>query len=125
MGRLIVPVTDWDAFVNLAFDEIRMAGAQSPQVTRRLTEALDDLETVAPPERLPALQRQRELLSANAARDADFFVAENEQVVTAACSAPYIFSLDCTRRKARARPSRAVRKRVIRRARAEPAPGFL
>ena len=51
--RLIVPVMDWDAFVNLAFDEIRMAGAQSPQVTRRLTEALDDLETVAPPERLP------------------------------------------------------------------------
>ena len=34
--RLIVPVMDWDAFVNLAFDEIRLAGAQSPQVTRRL-----------------------------------------------------------------------------------------
>ena len=56
--RLIVPVMDWDAFVNLAFDEIRLAGAQSPQVTRRLTDALDDLETVAPPERQAALRRR-------------------------------------------------------------------
>jgi uncharacterized membrane protein len=62
--RLIVPVMDWDAYVHLAFDEIRLAGAQSPQVTRRLTEALDDLETVAPPDRMPALRRQRDLLLA-------------------------------------------------------------
>jgi uncharacterized membrane protein len=83
--RLIVPVMDWDAFVNLAFDEIRMAGAQSPQVTRRLTEVLDDLETVAPPERLPALQRQRELLLAAVGetvvddRDAAFALVADRQ----------------------------------------------
>ena len=34
--RLIVPVMDWDAYVHLAFDEIRLAGAGSPQVSRRL-----------------------------------------------------------------------------------------
>jgi uncharacterized membrane protein len=60
--RLVVPVMDWEAFVHLAFDEIRLAGAQSPQVTRRLSEALDDLESIAPPERAPVLRRQRELL---------------------------------------------------------------
>ena len=60
--RLTVPAMTWDAYVHLAFDEIRLAGAQSPQVSRRLTEALIDLETVAPAERLPALQRQRALL---------------------------------------------------------------
>ena len=57
--RLIVPVMDWDAYVHLAFDEIRLAGAQSPQVTRRLTAALADLETVAPPDRLPAIRHQQ------------------------------------------------------------------
>jgi uncharacterized membrane protein len=60
--RLVVPVMDWDAFVHLAFDEIRLAGAESPQVTRRLAEALDDLERVAPPERRRALRVQRDLL---------------------------------------------------------------
>ena len=61
--RLVVPVMDWDAYVHLGFDEIRLAGAGSPQVTRRLSEALADLETVARPDRLPALWRQRELLT--------------------------------------------------------------
>ncbi|MET1003393.1 MAG: DUF2254 family protein, partial [Acidimicrobiia bacterium] len=61
--RLVVPVMGWDAYVHLGFDEIRLAGAGSPQVTRRLCEALTDLETVARPERLPVLRRQRELLT--------------------------------------------------------------
>ena len=60
--RLIVPVMDWDAYVHLAFDEIRLAGAQSPQVTRRLTAALADLESMVPPDRLPAIRRQQESL---------------------------------------------------------------
>ena len=92
--RLIVPVMDWDAFVNLAFDEIRMAGAQSPQVTRRLTEALDDLETVAPPERLPALHRQRDLLRAAVGetvvdeRDAAFALVADRQGIGVNAGAP-------------------------------------
>jgi hypothetical protein len=46
--RLVVPTLGWDGFVRLAFDEIRLAGAGSPQVTRRLTAALEDLLTIAP-----------------------------------------------------------------------------
>ena len=50
--RLVVPVMDWDAYVHLAFDEIRRVGARSPQVARRLVSALEDLRTVALPERV-------------------------------------------------------------------------
>jgi uncharacterized membrane protein len=53
---------DWDAYLHLAFDEIRLAGARSTQVTRRIAAALTDLISVAPPERLPALQAQLDLL---------------------------------------------------------------
>jgi uncharacterized membrane protein len=64
--RLVVPVLDWDGYVRLAFDEVRLAGAGSPQVARRLLAALDDLTRVVPADRLPALDRQRELLGAQA-----------------------------------------------------------
>jgi uncharacterized membrane protein len=60
--RLTVPVMDWDAYVQLVFAEIRLAGARSPQVTRRLVEALVDLLQIAPPERRPALATQLRLL---------------------------------------------------------------
>ncbi len=92
--RLIVPVMDWDAFVNLAFDEIRRAGAQSPQVTRRLIDALADLEAVAPAERRPALRRQRDLLliavgeSAGDDRDASFAVVADRQGIGVAAGLP-------------------------------------
>src|SRR6476661_4481540 len=61
--RLVVPTMDWDAYVHLAFDEIRMAGAGSPQVSRRLHSALDDLLTVAPPDRRPVLLAQLDQLN--------------------------------------------------------------
>jgi uncharacterized membrane protein len=60
--RLIVKTMNWEAYVHLAFDEIRMTGAGSPQVARRLKSALNDLLTVAPPERVPILEEQLELL---------------------------------------------------------------
>jgi uncharacterized membrane protein len=41
--RLTVKEMSWDAYVHLAFEEIRMAGSGSPQVTRRLKAALEDL----------------------------------------------------------------------------------
>ena len=53
---------DWDAYVHLAFDEIRIAGARSPQITRRMVEALTDLRTVAPLDRRPSIDQQLELL---------------------------------------------------------------
>jgi hypothetical protein len=47
----------WDDYVHLAFDELLLAGAGSPQVVRRLTHVLTDLRTVAPPERRLVLDR--------------------------------------------------------------------
>ncbi len=61
--RLIVPTMSWEAYVHLAFDEIRMAGAGSPQVTRRLKAALEDLRSIAPPERTAILDEQLDLLA--------------------------------------------------------------
>lgn len=60
--RFVEPVRTWDGYVRLAFDEIRIAGAHSPQIPRRLRAALDDLKRVAPPERQAALDRQLRLL---------------------------------------------------------------
>src|SRR4029079_12037806 len=51
-----------EGYVRLAFDELRLAGAGSPQVARRLRAALEDLRTVASPERQPPLDRQLKLL---------------------------------------------------------------
>jgi uncharacterized membrane protein len=62
--RLIERVMSWEGYVRLAFDELRLAGAGSPQVARRLRAALEDLKTVASPERRPPLDRQIDLLEA-------------------------------------------------------------
>jgi uncharacterized membrane protein len=62
--RLIERVMTWDGYVRLAFDEIRLVGAASPQVARRLRAALEDLKSVAPPERQGPLDRQLALLEA-------------------------------------------------------------
>lgn len=62
--RLIEPVRDWDEYVILAFEEIRLAAPGSPQITRRLRSALRDLAAIAPPDRRPPLQTQLELLDA-------------------------------------------------------------
>jgi uncharacterized membrane protein len=69
--RLTVRTMTWEAYVHLAFDEIRLAGAGSPQVVRRLKAALSDLRTIAPQERVPILEDQLELLAAAAARALD------------------------------------------------------
>ena len=62
--RVTVPTMSWDAYVHLVFDEIRLAGHGSPQVTRRLAAALDDLLSVAPTDRQAALRQQLDLLRA-------------------------------------------------------------
>lgn len=62
--RLIERTMSWDGYVRLAFDELRIAGVSSAPVPRRLRAALDDLKTIAPPERHPALDRQLALLTA-------------------------------------------------------------
>jgi len=69
--RLIERVLDWDGYVRLAFDEIRLAAGGYPQVTRRLEAALNDLKTIAPAERQPALDRQLRLLARGVTRGLD------------------------------------------------------
>jgi uncharacterized membrane protein len=60
--RLTVRTMNWDAYVRLAVDEIRMAGAASPQVSRRLMAMLRDLRAVVPPDRLAIIDREITLL---------------------------------------------------------------
>ncbi len=67
--RFIEHVMTWEAYVHLAFDEIRLAGAGSPQVARRLQAALQDLRDVAPAARRGVLDAQLELLSAGTAEE--------------------------------------------------------
>jgi uncharacterized membrane protein len=62
--RLRVRQLAWEGYVRLAFAELTLAGAGSPQVARRLFAALEDLLAVAPAERRPPLERQRDLLEA-------------------------------------------------------------
>jgi uncharacterized membrane protein len=69
--RLMVPVRGWDDYVRLAFDEIRIAGAHQPQIARRLRAALEDLQTVAGPDRQTALDEQLERLDRAARRELD------------------------------------------------------
>ena len=61
--RLTVRTMSWEAYVHLAFNEIRLAGAGSPQVARRLKAALTDLKAVAPRERIEILDLQLDLLT--------------------------------------------------------------
>lgn len=61
--RLVVRVLGWDGYVHLAFDEIRMAGAGSPQVALHLRKALLDLRRVALPERRAVIDEQIDLLT--------------------------------------------------------------
>lgn len=60
--RLVVPAMTWSGYVRLAFHEVTLAGAASPQVTRRLRAALEDLKTLVPPDRCEPLDAQIELL---------------------------------------------------------------
>ena len=66
--RLIVPTRDWDDYVHLAIEEIRLYGAGSIQVTRRLNAMLEDLEDRLPVCRSAALNAQSALLTRAVAR---------------------------------------------------------
>jgi uncharacterized membrane protein len=61
----------WDDYVHLAFDEIRAAGAGSPQIVRRLHAAFEDLIAVAPESRRRPLREQLALLESGAERSID------------------------------------------------------
>jgi uncharacterized membrane protein len=61
--RLVERVMTWDRFIHLAFDELALAGAASPQVHHRLLTALLDLRSVAPADRQRVLNEEIALLS--------------------------------------------------------------
>jgi uncharacterized membrane protein len=90
--RLTVRTMSWEAFVHLAFDEIRLAGAGSPQVARRLKAALTDLRSIAPPERVGILDLQLDLLSTTTEaalsdeRDVELALHEDREGIGAAAS---------------------------------------
>lgn len=69
--RLVMHTMDWPDYVQLAFEELRLAGGESPQVTRRLRASLDDLLDVAPEDRRGPLLEQLELLDARIDRLAE------------------------------------------------------
>jgi uncharacterized membrane protein len=67
--RLVYRTPDWEDFVNLSFTEIRLYGGESIQVVRRMRAVLENLMTLAPPQRVALLREQLELLSRGIARD--------------------------------------------------------
>jgi uncharacterized membrane protein len=69
--RFVYRTLDWPGYVRLAFDELRLVGAGSPQVARKLRATLEDLRRVAPPERQAPLVRQLDLLEDAVRREVD------------------------------------------------------
>jgi len=92
--RLSIPEMTWEAYVHLAFDEIRLAGYSSPQVSRRLTAALVDLLDVAQPARRDVLEEQLALLrqhiqdAPRTERDREFARAADVQGIGRAAAGP-------------------------------------
>jgi len=60
--RVIFPTPNWDDFVQLAFREIRLYGAENFQVARRLRAMVDNLVKILPESRRPALRVELDLL---------------------------------------------------------------
>jgi uncharacterized membrane protein len=63
--RLIYRTPNWQDYVHVSCNEIRLAGAGSTQVARRLRAMLDNLIATLPPTRHAALVRELELLDAS------------------------------------------------------------
>ncbi|HUH05000.1 MAG TPA: DUF2254 domain-containing protein [Kofleriaceae bacterium] len=59
--RLIVQRVSWASLIGLAVTEIRLIAAHQIQVSRRVLSMLDDLLLIAPRERRPHLEQQRQL----------------------------------------------------------------
>lgn len=89
--RLTVRSLNWEAYVLLATEEIRLAGARSPQITRRLKAVLTDLRSIAPPERVDVIDRQLERLriAAEAAldnEDVEFALTDDQKGIGASAT---------------------------------------
>ena len=60
--RVILRTPNWDDFVELAFREIRLYGAENFQIARRLRAMVEGLAADLPEERRPALLHELDLL---------------------------------------------------------------
>ncbi len=67
--RLVKPLPGWDDCLDLAFTEITVYGASSPQVARRLLAAYATLEAAADPARRGGVAARREELARQLASD--------------------------------------------------------
>ncbi len=67
--RFVFPTMDWDDYVSLAIDEIRIYGADSLQILRRLRSMLEDLLSITDEQRQGPLREQIRLLTAAAERE--------------------------------------------------------
>jgi uncharacterized membrane protein len=65
--RLVRPTTDWEAYVDLAFEEIIEFGATSSQVRHTLQLSFEHLLEETPPDLHEPLQKQQQRLSATVA----------------------------------------------------------
>lgn len=71
--RLVLPRPGWSHYVELAFEELRVFGAHSPQTVSRLRSTLIGLSRAVPPYRRSPLLHQLELLAEpSRARDGAF-----------------------------------------------------
>jgi uncharacterized membrane protein len=61
--RLLQPMTTWEEFVELAFDEIFLYGKDHPQIRQSLADAIDYLLEIVPEAHKPPLIRQRRVHS--------------------------------------------------------------
>jgi uncharacterized membrane protein len=77
--RLVYRTPRWDDFLTLAVIEIRLCGANSPQVTRRLQAMLEHLLQVVPPERAPVVRNEMTILR----RTIDRGIADEEDRIVA------------------------------------------
>jgi uncharacterized membrane protein len=73
--RLIMRTPDWEDYVHLACAEIRLYGARSLQIMRRMRSMLENLMKTLPPHRHAELRQQLELL--DRAIDHSFDFAED------------------------------------------------
>ncbi|OGT82540.1 MAG: hypothetical protein A3H91_03630 [Gammaproteobacteria bacterium RIFCSPLOWO2_02_FULL_61_13] len=79
--RLIIPAPRWEDYVSLAISEIRLYGANSIQIPRRLVAMLEHLIEVLPPARAPALREELSLLGRAVKREF-LDAAERDRVTT-------------------------------------------
>ena len=66
--RLLIQFPAWEDFLGLAFDEIRIYGASSVQVMRRMKALLNQSISLLPEERRPALRHWQERLQSTVER---------------------------------------------------------